>query len=233
MSEAPTRMAGNGPGRLAPAIPDPAGDPRTLPWYRRRAVVVTAGVIGVLIVTVITDLPSPASHATDVASANAVVEEVNTDIAPCVFAVNEALTVYGDQTRRALTSADRAHVPALLQDDQTACSFTNEYVFDLSEIDVPGSAGGKQLGDVVSSATLWATSDALGAVDAVQTLSTDPGNAGALAALAKDRRMLASDRAAADASMRAVDALLGTKIVALDLPQVPAPSTPGAPTPSP
>ncbi len=184
-----------------------------------------ACVVVVLAITVITDLPSHASRASNIASANALIKEVNDDISPCVFAAGEAFTIYADQTHNSLTASDRASVPGLLNDDQTACSFTNDSIFSLSDIDVPGSAAGKQLGDIVNSVTLWATSDALGAIDAIQTLSTDPGNRAALGALAKDRRMMASDRAAADASLQAIDHMLDAKIAALNLPEIPAPST--------
>ena len=132
------------------------------PWYRRRGVVLGACVAVVLVITVITDLPSHASRATNIASSNAVVKEVNTDISPCVFAANEAFTIYGYQVHKSLTASDRANVPALLNDDQTACSFTNDSIFSLSDIEVPGSSAGKQLGNIVSSVTLWTTSDALG-----------------------------------------------------------------------
>jgi len=179
----------------------------------------------VLAITVITDLPSHASRASNISSASALIKEVNDDISPCVFAAGEAFTIYADQTHNSLTASDRASVPGMLNDDQTACSFTNDSIFSLSDIDVPGSAAGKQLGDIVNSVTLWSTSDALGAIDAIQTLSTDPANRAALGALAKDRQMMASDRAAADASVQAIDRMLDAKIVALNLPQIPAPST--------
>jgi len=194
------------------------------PWYRRRGVLVSAAVVVVLAITVVTDLPSHASRASNIASANAVISEVNADISPCVFAVDEAFTIYDDQVHHALTAADRAHIPALLNDDQAACSFTNDTIFSLSDIEVPGSSAGKQLGNIVNSVTLWATSDALGAIDAIQTLSVNPTRASALAALAKDRRLLAADRSEADAALRSIDTMLGTRLVGLRLPPVPAPA---------
>ncbi len=204
----------------------PANDPSGPgPWYRRRNVLLAACVVVILAITVITDLPSHASHASNIASATALIKEVNDDIAPCVFAAGEAFTIYADQTHNSLTASDRASIPGMLNDDQTACSFTNDSIFSLSDIDVPGSAAGKQLGDIVNSVTLWSTSDALGAIDAIQTLSTEPGNRAALSALAKNRRLMAADRDAADASVQAIDRLLDARIVALNLPEIPAPST--------
>jgi hypothetical protein len=220
------------PARVASADTAPIGSGRAVdthqpdpgPWYRRRGVIVAASIALVLAITVITDLPTHSSRATDIQSANAVIKEVNSDIAPCVFAVREAFTIYGDQVRNSLTAADRSHTPALLTDDQTACSLTDESIFNLSDVEVPGSAAGKQLGKMVGSVTLWATSDALGAVDAIQTLSVHPTNASARAALARDRRNLASDRAAAEASVRSIQAMLDTNLVGLYLPQTPATS---------
>ncbi len=212
-------------GTRKAATPTDTGASGPGPWYRRRNVILAACVIVILAITVITDLPSHASRASNIASATALIREVNDDISPCVFAAGEAFTIYADQTHNSLTISDRASVPGMLNDDQTACSFTNDSIFSLSDIDVPGSAAGKQLGNIVNSVTLWSTSDALGAIDAIQTLSTDPGNAAALGALAKDRRMMASDRAAADASVQAIDRMLDAKVAALNLPEIPAPST--------
>jgi hypothetical protein len=193
--------------------------------YRRRGTLVGVALVVVLTITVITDLPSPASRSTNIASAATVIQQVNSDMSPCVFSVNEAFTIYGDQTRDAVTAADRARVPALLQEDQAACSFTNQSIFSLSDIDVPGSASGKQLANIVNSVTLWATSDALGAIDAIQTLSTDPTNTRALGALVKYKSMLEADRGAAETSLRSIDTMLDAHIVALDLPEVPAPTS--------
>ena len=68
-----------------------------------------------------------------------------------------------------------------MSDDQTACSFTSENIYDLTtNIQVPGTPAGKHLGQVVATATLWTTSDALRAIEDVQALMNDPGNAAAL-----------------------------------------------------
>ena len=211
---------GEPPSTLAPDT----GKPDQGPWYRRRGVLLGVCVAVVLVITVITDLPSHASRATNIASSNAVIKEVNADISPCVFGANEAFTIYGYQVHNSLTASDRAQMPALLNDDLTACSFTNDSIFSLSDIEVPGSSAGKQLGNIVSSVTLWTTSDALGAVVAIQRLTLDPTNAAALATLARDRRQLASDRTAADASLQAIETMLDTKLLPLDLPQIPTSS---------
>jgi len=225
VSENPTRFASFGADPAAASSPSEGGEETTAPWYRRRGVLVGLGVAVVLAVAVITDLPSPASRATNIASAAAVIKQVNADIAPCAYSVSEAFTIYGDLTANSLTADNRARVPTLLGDDQAACSLTNQYIFALSDIEIPGSASGRQLADVVSTVTLWATADALGAIDAIEALSTHPGDVRALAALARYEQLLASDRAAADASMRSIDAMLDARIVSLNLPEVPGTTT--------
>ena len=111
----------------------------------------------------------------------------------------------------------------LLRDDQDACSFTDDSIYQLSSIEVPGSAAGKRLGDLVATTTLWTSSDALGAIADLQTLLSKPADASAQRDLAKRERALASDRAAALAEVNAADHILGTRLQAPDVPALPQP----------
>ena len=120
--------------------------------------------------------------------------EVNTDLAPCALAVHQAIGIWNLQAAHALTPADRAPTPGLLGDDQSACSYTSEYIYDLSDIQVPGTTAGKDVGQVIATATLWTTSDALGAIEDVQTLMNNPNDAAALRNLSKEEAQLAADR---------------------------------------
>jgi len=201
--------------RRFPPAPEP-GD-ATTPWYRRRAVLLAMGVVVVIAAAVISDLPTPTSPAADAKGENAVIGEINSDVAPCLFSVREALTLYGDETAGTLSSAHRAEIPALLRDDQTACSYTNDSIFELSDIDVPGSAAGKHVSQAVNTVTVWATSDALGAVEAVQTLTSDPSDRKARAQLYADERLLAQDRDKVTAQIAAAGRSLGTRLATLDL----------------
>jgi hypothetical protein len=149
-------------------------------------------------------------------------KEVVSDIAPCAYAVNESFTIWKDTESHTLSSSDIARVPGLLRDDQTACSFTSEAIYDLtSNIEVPQTTSGKPLGQMVGTVTLWATSDALSAIESIQTLTSDPGNAAALKQLQKEEPILASDRAQAEAQLNATDKILSTKLPALNLPVLP------------
>jgi hypothetical protein len=195
------------------------------PLFKRRSVIVTAVVVVILAVTALTDLPSHATRASQVSEDTAIMKEVVSDLAPCAYAVNESFTIWKDTQSHTLSSSDTSRVPGLLRDDQTACSFTSESIYDLtSNIEVPQTTSGKPLGEMVGTVTLWATSDALSAIESIQTLTSDPDNTAALKQLQKEEPILASDRAQAEAQLNATDKVLSTKLPALNLPVLPDPS---------
>jgi hypothetical protein len=194
------------------------------PWYRRRGVIVSGAVAAVLAVTVITDLPHPTSLAQQASDESTVIGEINADASPCTFAVSESFTIWRDETNGSVTPSDQARVPGLLADDQAACSFTDESIFDLSSIEVPGSAAGRDIGEMVVTVTDWASSDGVAAIQQIETLAGDPHDATALAALAHDEQLLASDRAEAMSELTAADTVLGAKLPPPALPVLPDPS---------
>jgi hypothetical protein len=108
-----------------------------------------------------------------------------------------------------------------LSDDQSACSFTNEGIYDLTNnIDTPGTPAGKQLGNLVATATLWVTSDALQVIEDVQRLMGDPNDTAAARNLSKEESLLASDRRTALREENAADRDLHTQLQPVDLPSV-------------
>lgn len=192
-------------------------------WYRRRATLVAVAVTVVAAVTVITDLPTHTSRASDISSEEGVMSELNPDLGPCAYAADEALLIWGDQSAHTLTAADEAESGSLLRDDQNACSFTDQSIFDLSNIEVPGSPAGKDMGDLVATSILWTTSDALKAIEAVQTLMVNPQDEGALTSLAKAEDAMAADRAAGLRELERADHVLDTKLPRPDMPAMPMP----------
>lgn len=89
---------------------------------------------------------------------------------------------------------------------------------------MPGSAAGKHLGALVGTATLWATSDALGAIEDIQALFVHPDQSATLADLADKERAAAADRREALAEMAAADHILGVRLPEPDLPALPTPT---------
>ena len=195
-------------------------------WQRRRGLLIALVVLVIVLITVLSDLPVSTSRADDISAERSVMSEVNSDLAPCALAIHQAIGIWNLQAAHELTPADRAPTPGLLSDDQTACSFTSENIYDLTtNVQVPGTAAGKDLGQVVATATLWTTSDALGAIEDVQTLMSDPGNTAARHSLAKEEGQLAADRATALSQEEAADHTLDTRLQPVDLPVVSATTT--------
>jgi hypothetical protein len=202
-------------------VSDPSAVPKKVPiWERRRGLVIGVAVAAVILITVLSDLPVSTSRASDIGAERSVMSEVNTDLAACAYAINQALGIWNLESTHQLTLAQRAPTPGLLSDDQSACSFTNEDIFDLSNVQVPQTTAGKQLGQMVASATLWTTSDALRAIEDVQTLMNDPSSQGALHNLSTAEAQLATDRGSALAQEKAADRALDTHLPRIDLPEV-------------
>ncbi len=190
-------------------------------WERHRRLAIATAVLVIAAITVISDLPTATTRASDISAERAVMSEVNSDLQPCAYSIKQALRVWSLQAKHELTRSDRAPTPGLLSDDQSACSFTNEGIYDLTNnIDTAGTAAGKQLGNLVATATLWVTSDALQAIEDVQRLMGNPNDTAASRNLSKVEGLLASDRRTAVAEENAADRDLGTRLQPVDLPSV-------------
>ena len=212
--------------RAGPATPAEVAVAKK-PFYQRRAFLVPGVLTLVLAVVVLTDLPQGSSRAAQITNDTSVMSAVNSDIGPCSYALSESLGIYRDLAARSLTKAEQHQVPGLLTDDQAACSFTDDSIYQLSTITVPGSGSGRDLGQLVGTVTLWATADALSAIEQIQALDSDRSDRHALKVLASDEKLLRSDRAQAEAELAAADKSVQARLPALDLAQVPSSLTGG------
>jgi len=201
-------------------------------WQRHRRLAIVAAVLVIALITVLTDLPTSTSRASDIAAERSVMSEVNSDLQPCAYAVRQAVGIWALQAHHQLSAAQRAPTPGLLSDDQSACSFTNQGVYDLSNIQVPGTPAGKKLGQLLATAMLWTTSDSLRAIEDVQTLMNRPDDAAAVRDLSREEAQLASDRRNALADENAADRDLGIHLQPVNLPPVPATATPSTTVPA-
>ena len=214
---------------LEPSLPnDPfelegiiAESPPPPPWYKRVWVLATAAVVVVVAASVIVDLPSHTTVATDIADQTSTMHQINADVGGCAFAVQETFTIYQDMKTGHLSASDRSSVPSMLRDDQSACSFTNSDIFDLSNVETTGSPAGRNIGQVVSVSTLWVTSDALAAIEDIQTLFGNSGTSSTVADLTRQEAQLAKDRTEADGYVLAADRILGAKLPLPGLPSLP------------
>jgi hypothetical protein len=190
-------------------------------WYKRAWVLATGAVVAVIVASVLVDLPSKTTVATDTADQTAIMKQINSAIAGCSFGVAETFSIYQALQKHSLSASNKAETPSMLRDDQSACSFTSSSIFDLSNVQGTGTAAGKNIGLVVNVATLWATSDALGAIEDIQTLSTSPGNATALTDLSKRQVALARGRTQARDYVLAADRILNARLPMPDMSALP------------
>lgn len=205
--DAPTGRAG----------PGPLGDPAPArPWYLRRAFLTSAAVVVVLAVTVVTDLPTTSTRASDLKTAQGIVSEIETDTAPCNLGMTEAFEFYADTTSGHITPAHRAQIPGLIRDDLGACTFTNQSIVDLASINVPSSPTGRLLNNVAGNVLTWCDPAALTAIDQITLLIEDTSTAVGRHRLARDEKALTADRAAAYRSITALEHELGSH----DLPRI-------------
>jgi hypothetical protein len=196
--------------------------PRSV-WYRRRGWLVAIAVLAVVAIAVLTDLPQPASRGVQISGDASIVRQMNADVRGCSYGLSrEVFPIYEDELRHDLAPGQRALVPGLLHDDQAACSFTNQDIYDLSSIEVPSTPSGRYLQHLVGTVTTWVTSDALSAIEAIQKLWVSPHDPAALRELATAVRELGTDRAVALGDVRAADRLLGARLPPPDVPAVPA-----------
>jgi hypothetical protein len=229
-SVGPTPASGSGSGSVSGSAEAQAKGKAPI-WQRHRGLAIAAVVFVIVLITVLTDLPTSTSRASDISAERSVMTELNSDLQPCAYGVHQALGIWTLAAAHQLSAADRAPTPGLLGDDQSACSFTSEGIFDLANIQVPGTPAGKELGQLVATATLWATSDSLRVIEDVQTLMNNPGDTSARRDLTKEETQLARDRRTALNEEDAADSDLDTHLQAVDLPSM-ASSTATAAAPS-
>jgi hypothetical protein len=206
------------PGSMAPS----SLESTVLVWYKRPRFLIALAVIVVLAVSVITDLPRHITTAQDAAEQNDSIHQINTDVAPCVFAVQQSFSFYQEQVNGTLSAAHLKQVPALLVGNQTACSFASGGIYDLTNnIQVNDTTAGKHIDSMLSAIVTWSTSDALGAIEDIQYLFAHPGNTVKIKKLTLREALLAQDKVKIDGDFAAAEQILGLELKKPKIPALP------------
>lgn len=188
-------------------------------WYRRPWILVTAAVVVIAAVSVITDLPHPLSRAQDVGDQNAALKVINSDLKQCAFGVKEAFGFYRQEAAGSMTAAHRTVALTYLAQDESVCSFAGGPVYDLTNnLQIVLTTAGKQIQDVEARTVTWMTHDANAAIKDIIGLFANPGDATLLADLSKQEDYLAQDRQEALAFLARASADLGTTLHPLQMP---------------
>jgi hypothetical protein len=193
-------------------------------WYKRPWFIVTVAIVVVVAISIITDLPKPITVAQDTASQNSAMKQINIDIHPCTFGLQEAISFYRKETTSRLTASQMKVINTYLVSDQTVCSFAapsmSELTNNLQLVDTPA---GKYLEKMRTTIVTWMDSDANGAIYDIMFLSTHRHDAKTLRDLKKRVFFLAQDRQVALADLAGADAILGTTLTTLRLPAISPP----------
>ncbi len=196
-------------------------------WYRRPWVLLTAALIVVVGVSILSDLPHHITRAEDISAQNASLTQINSDIKPCDYAVTEAFSFYREDLAHQLTPSDLSAVPGQLVGDQTACTFASGPMYDLTNnFQAVDTRAGLNIDHLEAVAVAWVSASALGAIEDIQQLVAHPGNAHALANLHLRESNLARQRARARADLARAESILHTTLTPIDLPSLPTIPTP-------
>jgi len=191
-------------------------------WFRRPWFLTTLALLVVIAISVVIDLPRPITRAQDVASQNSSINQVNTDLADCTFAVKESFNFYNENLAGRLTKSDLAEVPTLLTGDETACSFASEPVYDLTNnLEVDDTAAGKYIDRMVTVVEGWMTDYALASIDDIQYLFSHPDDAAKIRHLTTQEADLAQNRTLAEHEEKSADEILGVRLVPVAIPRLP------------
>ena len=184
------RPVGTGNRNVCRAAGDAVSDPSPSPQQSPRsgsadaACFIGLAVAAIVLITVLSDLPVSTSRASDIGAERSVMSEVNTDLAAVRLrhpAGHRDLEPAGDASadagRTVLRRPDCSATTSRPARSPTRTSST------CPMCRCPQTTAGKQLGQMVATATLWTTSDALRAIEDVQTLMNNPNDAAALHSL--------------------------------------------------
>ncbi len=199
-------------------------------WKRFRRIGLPALAIAAIVaaIAVVTDLPQHQTLTSERVAAASLVDEVNSDVNQCTYALTqEATPIYRDWLKGNLSSANRAQVPSLLSQDAEACSFASSSgdIDNLASIEQPGTGAGKYLALVVGDAVSWTSSDALGVIEDYELLTAHAHDALAEKYLRENARNLARDRESALKAIAAAEHYLHGTLPALKLPGEKIPGT--------
>ena len=191
-------------------------------WYRRPWFIATISLVLIVAISVVVDLPRPITRAQDAASQNASIKEMNTDLAECSFGVQESFHIYNLDVRGKLTSSDLAQVPKLLTDDETACSFASEPIYDLTNnLQVQDTKAGRHVDRLKNDVQMWMTDFALASIRDIQYLFKHPGDSSTIRHLGEQERELVAQRALALSDEAKADNVLKVTLVAIKIPELP------------
>lgn len=195
---------------------------RRVPWYRRPWFLITAVVVVVAAISIVTDLPHPISVSQDIAAQNAVLAQMRSDVQECAYGVRESFSLFARYDAGSLSPSELATTKTYVAEDEVPCSFAGQPVYDLTQnIEITLTAAGKHVDAAHTALDHWITGTALKAIEDIRQLLDDPTAPGVRANLAYQARELDQERATVLADIGQADRILGATLITPQLPVVP------------
>jgi hypothetical protein len=127
-----------------------------------------------------------------VANAQSILQEIESDVAPCSYALHQAFGLEADLARGNLSTSHRGLATGFLQDDYDACSYTDDSLGDLATLGTAGSGTSAALTQIAAASLNWCVQDAFMAISYLVHLSVHQD-------VVSDRARLSSDEVALNA----------------------------------
>lgn len=195
---------------------------RRVVWYRRPWFLVTALVVVVAAVSVVTDLPHPLTVSQDVAAQNAVLVQMKSDAQECAYGVTESFQLYGRFVAGSLSASQLATTKTYVAEDEVPCSFAGQPVYDLTNnIQITLTAAGKHVDQAHTALDHWISGTALKAIQDIRLLLDSPHSVGYRDNLAYQAHELNAERLIVINDIAKADRILGVTLVTPKLPVVP------------
>lgn len=191
-------------------------------WYRRPWFFATVGIVVVIAISVVTDLPHPISKSEDAIQQNGVIKLINGDAAPCIYALNESYSFYRQEISHSLSASNLKTVKNYLLQDQTVCSFASGPISDMTNtIQVSKTTAGKKIDEALSSVVKWLTYDGVGTILDIEGYFAKVPFHMNVASLSHHEDLLQSDRTAVLSDIQAASSDLGVTLTPIKLPDLP------------
>lgn len=188
-------------------------------WYRRPWFLIVVVVIVAIAVSVVSDLPHAVSKSEDAAQQNGTITLINTDIAPCVYALHESFLIYNRLRSGTLSAENLQQAPNLVTQDQASCTLASGPIYDLTNnIQPVDTAAGKKIDAMYSVVITWTTNDAKDAIYDIAMALKQPTNRRWVRDLTVRQRYLAQDRARINQLVAEASRLVGVQLKSVNVP---------------
>lgn len=199
----------------------------TVVWYRRPWFLITLTIVIIVALSVLADIPHPLTRPDDIKSQTASIKEMNVDVKPCVFALEESLRFYHQEVLGSVTSEQLRIIKSYLTNDVNVCSGASGQTDSLvSQVQIVETPAGKHIQDAHTAIDTWAAINAYHVISDIQEHTLFPRQRKPIESLKSDFALLQQSRRQAESEIASASAILKTTLPSLKLPVLQQPPYP-------